>query len=147
MNIRKSILLRVRVAFLAFTLFGLAVIGKIVYLQFFEGSKWKDLAEKIGLQYRKVDATRGNIYSDNGSLLITSLPFYRLAYDPTIPDDRLYHSQIDSLCTDLAGFFKDKPAKDYKRMISDARKEGKEYLVLNREEVKYQDKKNMMDWP
>ncbi len=147
MNIRKSILLRVRIAFLAFTIFGMAVIGRIVYLQFFQGEKWKQLAEKIGLQYRKVDATRGNIYSDNGSLLITSLPFYQLAFDPTIPDQSLFHDQIDSLSQCLAGFFKDEPARDYKKLIVDARKEGKEYIILNRNEIKYQDKKLMENWP
>ena len=147
MNIRKSILLRVRVAFLAFSLFGAAVIGKIVYFQFFTGDKWTKLAEKIGLQYRTVDATRGNIYSDNGSLLITSLPFYRLAFDPTIADNDLFHDQLDSLCQRLSGFFRDKSARDYKQMILEARREGREYLILNRREIKYQEKKNMAEWP
>ena len=140
-------MLRVRVAFLAFSLFGMAIIGKMVYIQFFEGEKWEKLAEKIGLQYKKVEATRGNIYSDNGSLLITSLPFYRIAFDPSIPDETTYRSQIDSLCGLLSSYFRDRRPAEYRRMIDDARKEDKEYIVLNREEVKYQDKKMMSDWP
>ena len=139
--------MRVRVAFLAFSLFGIAVIGKIAYLQFVEGDKWEKLAEKIGLQYRKVIATRGNIYSDNGSLLITSLPFYRLAYDPTLPEESLFQKEIDSLSNLLSRFFRDKRPQDYRRMIADARAEGKEYIILNRDEIKYQEKKIMLEWP
>ncbi|HLF35789.1 MAG TPA: penicillin-binding protein [Cyclobacteriaceae bacterium] len=147
MNIRKSILLRVRLAFLAFFVFGAAIIGRIVYLQFFEGEKWQQQAEEIGLQYQKVRATRGNIYSDNGSLLITSLPFYRVAFDPTRPADNLFRREIDSLSLLLSGFFRDKGARDYRAIIENARKEGKEYIVLNKKEIKYQDKKVMSEWP
>ena len=67
MNIRKSILLRVRVAFLAFLVFGLAIAYRILDLQVMEGERWKTLADEIGLQYKTIKATRGNIYSDNGS--------------------------------------------------------------------------------
>jgi cell division protein FtsI (penicillin-binding protein 3) len=43
------------------------------------------MSEEINFDYKKVKATRGNIYSDNGSLLATSLPFYKVAIDPTLP--------------------------------------------------------------
>jgi cell division protein FtsI (penicillin-binding protein 3) len=84
-NIKKSILLRVRVAFLFVALFAVCVILKIGKIQFVEGKKWAELGEKISFDYKTVKATRGNIYSDNGSLLATSLPFYKIAFDPTLP--------------------------------------------------------------
>ncbi len=147
MNIKSSILLRVRIAFLVCILFSLAVVGKVVYLQFVQGEKWKKKAEQITLRYMKLKATRGNIYSDNGSLLATSLPFYRLAMDPTQPDKAIFDRGIDSLARELSAFFKDRSATEYKRKIINARLEGKEYLVLNRSMVDYQDKKKMIDWP
>ncbi len=147
MNIKKSILLRVRVVFLAFLIFGIAVLYRIVHLQFIEGERWKTMADEIGLQYRNIKATRGNIYSDNGSLLLTSLPFYRLAFDPTVASDDLFKSNIDSLSLLLSRFFKDKRPSDYKRLIESARLKGREYLILNRDEITYQDKKSLARWP
>jgi cell division protein FtsI (penicillin-binding protein 3) len=146
-NIRKSILLRVRVAFLAFFIFGFAIVYRIVQIQFIEGEKWRKMADEIGLQYRKIKATRGNIYSDNGSLLLTSLPFYRLSFDPTVASDELFKKEIDSLSLLLSRFFQDKKPSDYKRMIESARLRNREYIVLNRQEITYQNKKNMAKWP
>jgi cell division protein FtsI (penicillin-binding protein 3) len=146
-NIKKSILLRVRVAFLAVMLFAVAVIAKIGHLQFVEGEKWSAMGERISFDYKRVKATRGNIYSDNGSLLATSLPFYRIAFDATLPREEIFKKGVDSLAWHLAKFFKDRSAKDYKQMLIDARETGKQYIVLNHKRIDYQDKKTMMDWP
>lgn len=147
MNIKKSILLRVRVAFLAVLLFAIAVIAKIGHIQFVEGKKWAAMGERISFDYKRVKATRGNIYSDNGSLLATSLPFYKVAFDATLPKDEIFNKGVDSLAWHLAKFFKDKSQKDYKRMLIDARETGKQYIVVNRKQIDYQEKKTMMTWP
>ena len=86
MNIKRSILLRVRIAFIAVVIFAIAVGARLVDIQFVDGNKWVSYAEEIGLKYRKVEATRGNIYSDNGSLMATSLPFFKVAFDASIAD-------------------------------------------------------------
>jgi cell division protein FtsI (penicillin-binding protein 3) len=146
-NIKKSILLRVRVAFLAVMLFAVAVIAKIGHLQFVEGEKWSAMGERISFDYKRVKATRGNIYSDNGSLLATSLPFYKIAFDATLPKDEIFKKGVDSLAWHLAKFFNDKSQRDYKQLLIDARETGKQYIVLNRKRIDYQDKKTMMEWP
>jgi cell division protein FtsI (penicillin-binding protein 3) len=146
-NIKKSILLRVRVAFLFVLLFAIAVVAKIGHIQFAEGEKWAAMGERISFDYKRVKATRGNIYSDNGSLLATSLPFYKVAFDATLPKEKVFKDGIDSLAWHLAKFFKDKSQKDYKRMLIDARETGKQYVIINRKQIDYQDKKDMMNWP
>jgi cell division protein FtsI (penicillin-binding protein 3) len=146
-NIKKSILLRVRVAFLFVLLFAIAIVAKISHIQFVEGEKWAAMGERISFDYKRVKATRGNIYSDNGSLLATSLPFYKVAFDATLPKEDVFKKGIDSLSWRLATFFKDRSQKDYKRMLIDARETGKQYIVLNRKHIDYQDKKAMMKWP
>ncbi|GGZ36142.1 penicillin-binding protein [Echinicola pacifica] len=147
MNIKKSILLRVRLAFLAVVLFAGAILYRIAHVQFVDGDKWRQKAEDINLQYRKVSATRGNIYSDDGSLLATSLPFYRVALDPGIVDEDEYRAGIDSLAMNLSAFYKDRSSTAYRRMINDARLEGKRYLVINRRQIGYQEKQRMSEWP
>src|SRR5690606_17667147 len=128
-------------------LFALAVIAKIGYIQFVEGRKWAAMGERISFDYKRVKATRGNIYSDNGSLLATSLPFYKIAFDATIPKDEIFKEGVDSLAWHLATFFKDKTKSEYKRMLIDARTTGKQYIILNRRKIDYQEKKMMMRWP
>ncbi len=147
MNIKKSILLRVRIAFLFVSLFAIAVVVKTGHVQFVEGEKWAAMGEKISFDYKTVKATRGNIYSDNGSLLATSLPFYKIAFDPTQPKDEVFKAGVDSLAWHLSNFFQDKSKRDYKEMLLDARAAGKQYIVLSRKKIDYQEKKRMMTWP
>ena len=147
MNIRTSILLRVRIAFLIMLLFSSAIVYKMAYIQNVDGGKWKARAESNGLQFRTVKATRGNIYSDNGSLLATSLPFYKVAFDPSLAKEESFNSGLDSLATLLSNHFQDRSPKAYKRRIKDARLSEKKYMIINRKEINYQTKKMMASWP
>lgn len=128
-------------------LFAVAIVVKIADIQFVEGKKWAQIAEDIGLQYKKVKATRGNIYSDNGSLMATSLPFYKIAMDPSIPSDEIFKYGLDSLAYLLSAHFQDRSPQEYKRRINDARVKKKQYLVLNAQQINYQEKKVMSEWP
>ncbi len=147
MNIKKSILIRVRIAFLGVVIFALCVGAKIGHIQIAEGEKWSKMAEETMFDYKKVSATRGNIYSDNGSLLATSLPFYKVAMDPTLPREEVFKKGIDSLAFLLARFYKDRSAKEYKEMLKDARTSGKQYLTISRKQINYQAKKEVASWP
>jgi len=128
-------------------LFAIAVVIKTGHIQFVEGEKWAKMGERISFDYKEVKATRGNIYSDNGSLLATSLPFYKIAFDATLPKDEVFKAGIDSLSYQLSKFFKDKSKVDYKNMLVDARASNKQYIILSRRQIDYQDKKIMMSWP
>lgn len=147
MNIKKSILIRVRLAFLAVLIFAVCVAAKVGHIQIAEGEKWKKMSEDIMFDFRKVKATRGNIYSDNGSLLATSLPFYKVAFDPTLADKTVFSNGIDSLSMLLSRHFKDRTATDYKELLKDARSTGKQYVIVNRGSINYQTKKEMSTWP
>ncbi len=147
MNIKKSILIRVRIAFLAVVVFAVCVGAKVGHIQFVEGEKWIKMGNDISFDYKKVKATRGNIYSDNGSLLATSLPFYKVAMDPTLVKDEVFKEGMDSLALMLSRYYKDRSATDYKRMIRDARESDKRYLVISRKQISYQAKKEMSTWP
>ena len=77
--------------------FAVGIVYRIVVVQHVDGEKWIALADQITYKVRKINATRGNIYSDNGSLLATSLPFFKVAFDPAIANDKLYNDGLDSL--------------------------------------------------
>ncbi len=147
MSIKRSILLRVRIAFLLVFLFSAGILFRIITLQYTEGDRWKGLAETLGLEVRDIEATRGNIYADDGSLLATSIPFYRVAFDPGLADRELYSQGIDSLCFMLSRFYDDLTPSQYRRKIDEARRAKRRYMVLSRDKVGYQEKKRMESWP
>ena len=144
MNVKRSILLRVRIAFLMSFLFALAVVVRMGQIQFVEGERWTTLAEEIGLQFRTVKAMRGSIYSDNGRLLATSLPFYRVAFDPSISEEKVFNDGIDSLAYLISKYFGDRSTDYYARKIKKERQSNRRYLVINNQQVNYQDKKDRL---
>ena len=78
MNIKRSIVIRVRVIFILVALAAAAIPYKVAVVQLIEGEKWKAKAEQVNFQYRKVPATRGNIYASDGSLLLPVFHFTKL---------------------------------------------------------------------
>jgi len=146
-NIKKDILIRVRIASLGVGFFALCIAMQIGNIQWLQGEEWRKMEEETTFDYKKVKATRGNILSDNGSLLATSLPFYKVAVDPTLAKEEVFKKGIDSLSYLLARFYGDKSALDYKRMLKDARSLGKQYIIINRKLINFHQKKAMKNWP
>lgn len=131
-SIKSGIVLRVWVVIIFLGILALAIIGRIFYIQQFEGEKWKKLMHSSSIMERNIPAIRGNIYSDNGSLLATSLPKYRLGFDVNVGADsdrkdkskaniKLFDDKIDSLCLGLSQIFEDKSAQYFKKKIFEAR--------------------------
>jgi len=131
MNIKSEILLRVRLAFVFIMFFALAVVGRIFYVQWGMGDFWKKQASEKTTKDRVIKATRGNIYALNGELLATSIPRYKIAFDPTIVPDKIFRDSVKYLAEKLAKHFGDKTAEEYRQKIRDARAENKEYIFLN----------------
>lgn len=149
MNIRANILLRVYLAFGLIVLFALAVFVRLCDVQFRQGHKWIAMADSLSTREFEIEATRGNIYSIDGSLLATSVPEYELRMDMFaggIQDNKVFDSKVDSLAMKLSSFFKDKSAKEYSRYLRKARQDGARYLLIKRK-VSYQDLKTIRTFP
>jgi len=147
MGVRKSILVRVRLGFLVIVVLALGILVRIFDLQVAQGEKWRKASEEYGLKFMKVEATRGNIMSDDGSLLAVSLPFYQLAIDPSIPSDELLNETLDTVSFLLSDYFQDKTPEEYAAEIREAKASGRRYKLLSRQLVKYHHKKMMESWP
>ncbi len=149
MNIRANILLRVYLAFGLIVLFAVAVLIRLCDVQFVEGKKWRAMADSLSTKYINIEAARGNIYSNDGSLLATSVPEYELRMDVFaggIQDNEVFYGKVDSLALHLSRFFKDKTPKEYARYIRSARKDTSRYLLIKRK-VNYQDLKTIRKFP
>jgi len=131
---KSDILWRVYLVYGVMLLFGAAVVGKIVYIQVKEGKKLAEAAKKQEIRVFDLKASRGNILSDEGDLLATSVPVFEVRMDAAseyIPD-YIFNTKVDSLAQDLAGLFHDQSARIYRRMLIAARKKGNRYLLIHR---------------
>lgn len=149
MNIRANILLRVYLSFGLIVLLAVAVLVRLCDVQFVEGHKWRAMADSLSTKYVNVEAARGNIYSNDGSLLATSVPEYELRMDTYaggISDNTIFNAKVDSLAMKLSQFFADKTPKEYSRMLRTARRDSVRYLLIKRK-VNYQDLKMIRTFP
>ncbi len=144
---KKSVLQRIRLAFFFVVLMAALVLWRIYVLQVIQREKWSKEAEEYGLQFMKVKAARGNILSDNGELLASSLPFYRVALDPTRAEDSVFEREVDTLALAVASYFKEKSPSEIAAELRQARFAKKRYHVLSKQYIDYQEKELIERWP
>lgn len=149
MKIRTNILLRVYIAFGLVVFFSFAVVVQLCRVQFVQGAKWKAKAVNMSAQFRDVEAARGNIFSEDGSLLATSVPEYELHMDMLaggIAADSVFNDKVDVLAANLSKMYGDRTTREYSRVLRDARREGSRYQLLRRR-VTYQELKKIREFP
>ncbi len=149
-SVKKSIVTRVRLAFLGVAAFSGLILWKATRIQFQEGARWRALEQERRISYQPVPATRGNIYSDNESIMATSLPFYRVAWDPAVVEEPVFEAGVDSLAWHLSHFFGDRSVQEYKQRLTNARRAkdpALRYIRLNPRQINFQEKKLMANWP
>ena len=131
-NKRKDVLWRIYLAFIGIVLFGVAILAKTMHTQVVQGAYWKSLADKYTIFTDTLEPERGNIYSEEGNLLATSLPFFDIRLDlaSTGMSKELFNSKVDTLSICLANYFKDKSASEYRRDLVQGRKDNNRYFLL-----------------
>jgi cell division protein FtsI (penicillin-binding protein 3) len=148
MNVKKDIVWRVVLVYFIFLIFGLVVIGKVVYMQVFEKKAWTDKAEKMTLKDIEIEPNRGNIYACNGKLLAGSVPHYEIRMDMVARGltDREFSKGIDSLALCLSRLFADKSKEVYRNDLLRARKNGERFHLLQRR-ASYNEMKALRTFP
>jgi cell division protein FtsI (penicillin-binding protein 3) len=151
LEVKKDILWRVYLIFLGIVVFSLFILGKAVYIQTAEGEYWKGLSDSLHLEYREMDADRGTIYSEDGSMLSTSIPFFDVRIDFGADglrekNGRRFKENIDSLSLQLAAMFGDKPAPAYKKELTEAFREKERYYLLKKN-ITFRQYQSMREFP
>ncbi|WP_448519907.1 penicillin-binding protein [Rhodoflexus sp.] len=146
-SIRNSILSRVRLAFYGMVGISVLVLLKILVIQVWQGELWEKKASENGVSFQKIKANRGNILADDGSLLATNLPYYRLAIDPYFSKDTVFNRNIDTLAALLAERFGEKTKQQWIKELVAARADKKRYKILTKEPFDYLLKDEISAWP
>ncbi|MBO5700094.1 MAG: hypothetical protein J6R57_01590 [Bacteroidales bacterium] len=94
----------------------LAVIGRVVYIQFINPTETTD----VDIAYREetIEAIRGDILARDGRPLATSVPYYQIRMDFVVPNEDTFKKYVDDLSQSLAKFFKNKSANSTRRSLS-----------------------------
>ena len=82
--------------------FGIAIIVKIILVQTKDSKRLKELAATQECRLQVLEASRGNIYSADGQLMATSVPYYDVFFDYASVDSVLLADNIDLLCQQMS---------------------------------------------
>ncbi len=147
-DIRKDILLRVYIVYVAILIFGLIIIAKAVSILIFEKDELEAKAQKQEIRIFDIEAIRGNICSDDGTLIATSVPIFDIRMDvcSELISEDFFKENVDSLSTCLSGLFRDKKPSEYKTILWEARRNGDRFLMVKRD-ITYPELKKMRKFP
>lgn len=148
MEVKKDIMWRMYLMYFLVCLFGIAVVAKVFALQLTTTEEEKVEAEQKTTRVHNIEAVRGNIYSDDGSLLATSIPIYEVRMDVYTQalTDTIWRQNVDSLAFCLSELYPDKTYGKWKNELIEARSEHKRYHLIRRK-VKYDELQKIKKFP
>ncbi|MDT0552912.1 penicillin-binding protein [Urechidicola vernalis] len=143
---KKSILNRLYIVFVFSTLFFIAIIVKLISIQYSEdGDKYRSLSEKRTIKNDTIHANRGNVYADDGSLLATSMSRYEIRMDTYTVDAQVFEDGVRGLANELSKMF-GKSSSHYVQKLRKARANKNRYLLIARN-IGYLDYQTMKTFP
>jgi cell division protein FtsI (penicillin-binding protein 3) len=147
-NKKREILLRAYLGFAFIFLLGLAIICRAFYIQTTQGDYYRSLADSLTIFPKTILAERGNIYSQDGRLLATTLPTFdiRIDFKTTYAHPEIFKENVDSLAICLAAMFPEKNAAQYKKELWIERRKKTRYYLLKRN-VSYNQMAEMKKFP
>jgi cell division protein FtsI (penicillin-binding protein 3) len=128
---KKGILNKLYVVFVFITLFLLAIIFRLTNIQFSEGEKYRSLSEHLTLRNDTIFANRGSVFSDDGSLLATSMSQYEIRMDAFTIDGEVFEKNIRNLSSELSKMLGNSTSH-WETKIRKARNTKNRYLFITR---------------
>ncbi len=144
-NIKRSIMWRAVFGMGAVVLFAIWVSVEMFRIQLIEGDKWLSVSDSATIRHQDISPARGNIYSDDGSLLSTSMPIYEIRWDATVVQSDTFAKYADRLAIELSELFPDNSASYYSTILKKAKREKSRYKLIRRR-VTYHEQKAMREF-
>jgi cell division protein FtsI (penicillin-binding protein 3) len=135
MEVKRDILWRVYLSFIGIAALTLVVLGKVFYIQHVQGAYWKSLSDSLHEKFVELDAERGTIYSEDSSMLSTSIPYFNIYVDFGADglrekNGRRFTENVDSLSLCLSHLFGDQTAAAYKRILRQGYRRNDRYYEI-----------------
>ena len=111
--------------------FASSIIFKLIDIQFTNGDYYRELSENRVFKSIEIPANRGNIYSEKGRLLATSVPKYDIRFDALAPTENNFNEYVEELSIKLGENF-NKSSEYYIKTLTNARVNKNRYLLIAR---------------
>jgi cell division protein FtsI (penicillin-binding protein 3) len=148
MAVRDEIVWRSGVVYFAIALLAAVLLVRILILQYVQRGKWSDMSEKFVFKTAEMPANRGDILTSDGRLLASSIPYYTIYMDTksTGMSGSTWSGGINGLSAGLARLLGQRSASVWKSVITEARRKGDRYFLIERK-VDYETLKNLKELP
>lgn len=148
MAAREEIVWRGGVVYLTIGLLAVALLIRIIILQTVQRNKWADMSEKFVYKTGEVPANRGDILTNDGRLLASSVPYYTIYMDTRSSgmSSSTWSNGISGLSSGLSRVLGERSAAAWKTVITDARRKGDRYFLIQRK-VNYETLKKLKELP
>ena len=143
MSMKNKVNYRVISLYVFMCVVALVVVSKILVIQ-----RLNQEISSVNLpKLFKIQAPRGNIFSDDGSLLAISMPLYNVFLDLSVIDEQLFNEDVSSLSQSLSTLFKDKSAKKYEQYLRQYRSKKRNKYVKLRNKVSHNELTMLKSFP
>ena len=143
MSMKNKVNYRVISLYVFMCVIAVVVVSKILVIQ-----RLNQEISSVNLpKLFKIEAPRGNIFSDDGSLLAISMPLYNVFLDLSVIDEQLFDDDINNLSQSLSILFKDKSAKEYEQYLRDSRSKKRNKYVKLRNKVSHNELTMLKSFP
>jgi cell division protein FtsI (penicillin-binding protein 3) len=148
MAVRDEIVWRSGIVYFAIALLAAALLIRILILQYVQHGKWSDMSEKFVYKTTEVQANRGDILTSDGRLLASSVPYYTIYMDTRSSgmSAATWSNGINGLSAGLSRILGVRSAAGWKSVISEARRKGDRYFLIQRK-VDYETLKQLKELP
>lgn len=151
MEVKRDILWRVYLCFIGIVVLSVMVLGKALYIQNVEGEYWRSKSDSLHTKIINLDADRGTIFSEDGSMLSTSIPFFNIYIDFGAEglrdkNGKRFRENLDSLSYSLAKLFGDRSASEYKKILQAGFRKKDRYFQLKKN-IDFQQYKQLREFP
>lgn len=138
MSVKRDIRFRVYIAFSAICLLGVMIVAKAAWIQVKEGPELRERALQMNVQTDTLAAERGNIYSEDGTLLSSTIPQFDVHVDLTIAKPDTFNRYLDTLSRGIASITKKGSAAEWKQKLQKGRNKGSRYFEVGKNLAYYQ---------
>ncbi len=148
MAVRDEIVWRTGIVYIAVVVMALVILVRILFLQTVQHGKWAAMAEKYVYTTSEMPANRGDILAHDGRLLASSVPYYTIYMDTrsTGMSTGTWSNGINGLSAGLAKYLGERSAAGWKAVITEARRRGDRYFLIQRK-VDYETLKKLRELP
>ena len=130
---KNEVLIRMYGVLVIVVMVAMLLFAKAVKISYYEGDDWRAQGERKYIKYEKEKAERGNILSDDESLLATSLDFYKIHFDTRAAGltEKVFEKNVDSLAYCLSKYVNSSyTVGGMRKRLMDARRKGARYWPI-----------------